>query len=69
MLEKDPENLLIYYSLGVVHFKKGDFLEAVLFYQETLLLDLSHSNVWQNLCHGYHMLGEDEKAQKCLEGE
>ncbi|MDD3374322.1 MAG: tetratricopeptide repeat protein [Candidatus Omnitrophica bacterium] len=69
MLKSDPENPSIYYSLGVVYSEKEEFLKAISLYQKTLLLDPSFDNARQNLCYGYHMLGEGKKAQECLEGK
>jgi len=68
MLKEDSNNEVVYYSLGVVYSKKGEFKEAAALYRQALSLDPGINNARQNLCHAYHMLGEEGKAKECLNG-
>lgn len=66
MLKKDPENPGIYYSLGVVYAKKGDFEKAVNYFKATLTRDAENTNAQANLCNCYKALGREAEAKECF---
>jgi len=56
----------IYYSLGVVYAKKGDFKKAVDYFQKALKVDPAFTNARFNLCNCYKASGQEANAAACF---
>ena len=48
-LEKDPNNAVLYYNLGVVNADQGDSASARTFYEKAIALDPKMENAYLNL--------------------
>jgi tetratricopeptide (TPR) repeat protein len=66
MLKEDPTDARIYYSLGVVYAKKGDFPKAIGYFKDTLDRDPLNENAQANLCNSYMASGQDGEAKECF---
>ncbi|MCX5682014.1 MAG: tetratricopeptide repeat protein [Candidatus Omnitrophica bacterium] len=66
MLKNDPANARIYYSLGVVYAKKGEFEKAIEYFKDTLKREPGFENAQANLCNSYKALGRDSEAKECF---
>jgi len=56
----------VYYSLGVVYAKKGDFKDAIVYFQKALERDPRHRNALINLCNSFWAAGQEQDAQTCF---
>jgi superkiller protein 3 len=62
-LELAPENHGIYYALGIVYFKKGDYDKVIECHQKfTQLLKHDYYQAYKNLEAAYRKLGDYKKA-------
>jgi superkiller protein 3 len=66
MLKKNPGDARIYYSLGVVDAKKGDFEKAIQYFKDALQRDPQYENARANLCNSYKALGRTLEAKECF---
>ena len=48
-VQKDPDNAILYYNLGVINGEQGEFDEAKKFYLKSLELDPSYTTTYLNL--------------------
>ena len=48
-VQKDPDNAILYYNLGVINGEQGEFNEAKKFYLKSLELDPSYTATYLNL--------------------
>ncbi len=48
-VQKDPDNAILYYNLGVINGEQGEFDEAKKFYLKSLVLDPSYTATYLNL--------------------
>ena len=48
-VQKDPDNAILYYNLGVINGEQGEFDEAKKFYLKSLELDPSYTATYLNL--------------------
>ena len=64
LLDRDPENPMVLYSLGTELFKEGDFSGAKTFLSRAVKNKPDYSVAYRTLGRALFELGEDEEARR-----
>lgn len=64
LLQRDPDNPMVLYSLGTELFKQGEFLEARDHLQHAVENKPDYSVAYRMLGRANYELGEDEEARR-----
>lgn len=67
LLEKDPDNPMVLYSLGSELFRRGDFEEAAGHLRRAVESKPDYSVAYRTLGRALYELGEDEEARRVFE--
>ncbi|MDS1142002.1 tetratricopeptide repeat protein [Pusillimonas sp. SM2304] len=67
MLAAGNDNLLLRFGLGKAYAEAEQFEQAILHFEQAILLDGAHSSSWLGLGRAQYELGRREEAQKNLD--
>ncbi|WP_164930715.1 tetratricopeptide repeat protein [Aquifex aeolicus] len=67
LLEKNPDNPMVHYSLGLEYFKVKDYENAIKHLERYLELQEDEGAAYRTLAKCYEELGEFQKAIEVLE--
>ncbi|ABG06110.1 Tetratricopeptide TPR_2 [Rubrobacter xylanophilus DSM 9941] len=67
LLERDPDNPMVLYSLGSELFRRGEFGEAADLLRRAVRSKPDYSVAYRTLGRALYELGEDEEARRVFE--
>lgn len=66
MLDADPSDTFVLYSLGQEHAKAGRYEEAVGYYEKCIEADAGEHYAYFHMARSLEAMGEDERAAEAL---
>ena len=67
VIEQDPNDPMLYFTLGRLYMDEARFEEAVETLQKAVEIDENYSAAWLDLGRAYIEAGDEEKAREALE--